>query len=178
MKLPISDGVDLWIDGDISVSPEHLPELLVSLGAKGLLSRLKVTLITQEVQDYNRFAETPLTTKSEVDVSKFPPSWLLPDSYKYMDLDEYLLRLADRVAKDPLYEQRLTRLAEEIALFKSRRLDDVLRTLAYVIDTMKANKVVWGVGRGSSCSSYLLYLMGLHEVDVVKYEIEITDFIR
>jgi DNA polymerase III alpha subunit len=50
--------------------------------------------------------------------------------------------------------------------------------LIYVIDVMTEKNVVWGVGRGSSCSSYLLYLLGLHEVDPVKYEIEISDFLR
>jgi DNA polymerase III alpha subunit len=43
---------------------------------------------------------------------------------------------------------------------------------------MTAKNIVWGVGRGSSCSSYLLYLLGLHEVDVVKYDVDISDFIR
>jgi len=50
--------------------------------------------------------------------------------------------------------------------------------LIYVLDVMREKKVIWGVGRGSSCSSYLLYLLGLHEVDPVKYDVEFTDFIR
>jgi DNA polymerase III alpha subunit len=63
-------------------------------------------------------------------------------------------------------------------LFKELELGDVLRCLIYVVDTMKAKRVTWGVGRGSSCSSYLLYLLDLHSVDAVKYDIDITDFIK
>ena len=84
----------------------------------------------------------------------------------------------DRIERDDLYEERVERLSSEIWLFKSEKLDEVLRVLIYVVDTMREKNVIWGVGRGSSCSSYLLYLLGLHEVDPVRYQIEVTDFIR
>jgi len=50
--------------------------------------------------------------------------------------------------------------------------------LIYVVDVLNEKNVVWGVGRGSSCSSYLFYLLGLHEVDSVRYDVEITDFLH
>jgi DNA polymerase III alpha subunit len=82
------------------------------------------------------------------------------------------------IEKDELYDKRIERLSQEICLFKELELENVLKTLIYVIDVMKDKNIVWGVGRGSSCSSYLLFILGLHEVDPVKYDIEITDFIR
>jgi DNA polymerase III alpha subunit len=103
---------------------------------------------------------------------------VLPDRYKYLDLAEYLIGLAERVEQDHLYERRLQRLVEEIDLYTKLGYHDLLRTLIYIVDELQRHQVVWGVGRGSSCSSYLLYLLGLHEVDSVKFEIPITDFIR
>jgi DNA polymerase III alpha subunit len=67
---------------------------------------------------------------------------------------------------------------EELMLFESHCMLPLLRTLIFIVDRMKAQRVVWGVGRGSSCSSYLLYLIGLHNVDPVKYDVSIRDFIR
>lgn len=165
----------LWPDGDITVSPEQVPALLGKLVS---LAQVTVTEVTPDIAEFNRTAERPLREKTELK-SVFPPAWNLPDRYKYdLKLDEYLLALGDRVERDELYEARLLRLAEEICLFRDLGLNEVLRTLIYVVETLEAKGVVWGVGRGSSCSSYLLYLLGLHEVDAVRYDIKITDFLK
>lgn len=167
----------LWPDGTIQVSPEKLVEYTFKLASKPD-AKLAVTELTQEIKQFNSFSDTKITLKSVVDPSIFPPEWVLPDRYKYKNLDEYLFGLIDRIEKDDLYEERILRLSSEIWLFKEHKLEDILRALIYVVDVMTEKKVVWGVGRGSSCSSYLLYLLGLHEVDPVRYGIEITDFIR
>ena len=55
---------------------------------------------------------------------------------------------------------------------------NVLKFLVYLIDIMRSNNIVWGVGRGSSVSSYVLYLLGVHKVDSIKYGLDITDFLK
>jgi DNA polymerase III alpha subunit len=55
---------------------------------------------------------------------------------------------------------------------------DVLKAMKYMVDVLKSNNVVWGVGRGSSVSSYCLYLIGIHKIDSVKYDLPITDFFK
>lgn len=164
----------LWVDGTISVTPENLRSALLKVP----LSKLNVTEVTPEISTFNRIAEHPLKVKTQIDFDKFPPKWTLPEYYANLDLDEYLLKLADRIEQDDLYEKRLERLAHEIALYKRLKLDDILKALIYVVETLQAKNAVWGVGRGSSCSSYLLYLMGLHEVDAVLYEIDVEDFLK
>jgi len=47
-----------------------------------------------------------------------------------------------------------------------------------MVDTFRKNNVVWGVGRGSSVSSYVLYLLGVHRVDSIKYKLNINEFLR
>jgi len=66
----------------------------------------------------------------------------------------------------------------ELAEYKARNLFPVLQLLIYIIDTMRKNNLVWGVGRGSSVSSYLLYLIGVHKVDSVKYNLNIKEFLK
>ena len=54
----------------------------------------------------------------------------------------------------------------------------VLKTMKYVVDTLRANNVVWGVGRGSSVSSYVLFIIGVHKIDSVKYKLPINEFFK
>ena len=165
----------LWPDGCISVEPEKLVDWMYKLSGD-LADKLHVTEMTPEIKEFNQLTDHPISVKSDYEVPIL--EWIIPDKYKYLDLDEFLLGLANKVENDNLYSQRLQRLSYEIWLFKELDLYEVVRTLIYVIDVLTEKKIVWGVGRGSSCSSYLLYLLGLHEVDPVKYGIDITDFIR
>jgi len=164
----------LWPDGVSTVTPEKLSDYIVKVGA----SKLAVTELTPEIEQFNQTSDAQIGVKTDVDPTLFPPAWTLPERYKYLDLESYLVGLADKIERDELYEKRLQRLSEEIELFDKLGLDQVLRALIYVLDMLREKGQVWGVGRGSSCSSYLLYLIGLHDVDPVKYGIEVTDFLR
>lgn len=180
MVIPPLDLGDrlLWVDGMISVNPEQLSQFIFKLAGTDQLKKLAVTKITPEVLEYNQFSDIKINVKTQIAENLFPLGWSIPDHYKYMNIDEYLIGLVSNVEQDNLYDKRIERLSYEIYLFKKLELDDVLKMLIYVIDRLKETKSVWGVGRGSSCSSYLLFLLGLHEVDPVLYEIDIHDFIR
>ena len=69
-------------------------------------------------------------------------------------------------------------MAEELLLFQERGLFDLLKYLKYLVDTMRDNGVIWGVGRGSSVASYVLYLIGIHKVDSMYYDLPINEFLR
>jgi len=70
------------------------------------------------------------------------------------------------------------RVVEELVLYRERKMEPMLRFMIYLVRVMRENNIVWGVGRGSSVSSYLLFLIGLHSVDAVKYNLDIREFIR
>lgn len=163
----------LWADGVSEVEPEAVVGLL----ERGVPAAKIASQASPDLIEFNKLSDTPILSKEALTIT-FPPSWVIPDAYKYLDLAEHLIGLAERVERDSLYEQRLQRLAEEIDLYLKLGYHDLLRALIYVVDELKRNKVVWGVGRGSSCSSYLLYLLGLHEVDAVKFDIPMSDFIK
>jgi DNA polymerase III alpha subunit len=55
---------------------------------------------------------------------------------------------------------------------------DLLFYLKYLVDTLRENKVLWGVGRGSSVASYVLYLIGVHKIDSLKYNLDIAEFLK
>ena len=63
-------------------------------------------------------------------------------------------------------------------LFQEREAFDLLRYLKYLVDTMRKNNIVWGVGRGSSVASYVLYLIGVHKINSMYYDLDIAEFLK
>ena len=113
-----------------------------------------------------------------IDVETFHNSmqsqWMIPDHYKEIDIDEYVVH---ELPPEPTPEQ-INRVVEELELYRSRNLYPILRALIYIIDTMRKHEIVWGVGRGSSVASYVLYLIGIHKVDSLKYNLDIKEFLK
>lgn len=97
--------------------------------------------------------------------------WYMPDSYKEMDIAVYLLNLCST-------QEQLQRVGQELLLYQERNLFDLLKYLKYLVDTMKENCVVWGVGRGSSVASYVLFLLGVHKIDSLYYDLDPSEFLR
>jgi len=66
----------------------------------------------------------------------------------------------------------------ELELFIQHGMYDLLHYLKYLVDFMRERNIVWGVGRGSSVASYVLYLIGIHKIDSIKYELDINEFLK
>lgn len=98
-------------------------------------------------------------------------NWHMPQSYKDLDIAQYILGLCNN-------EAELQRCGEELLLYQERNLFNLLRYLKYLVDTMTENKVIWGVGRGSSVASFILYKMGVHRIDSIFYKLNIDEFLR
>jgi len=97
--------------------------------------------------------------------------WLMPDEYKNLDIAEHVLGLCQN-------EAALQRVGEELLLYQARDLFDLLRYLKFLVDIMKSNSLIWGVGRGSSVASYVLYLLEVHRIDSLHYNLDIAEFLR
>ena len=106
----------------------------------------------------------------EFDLS-FQRSWHMPNEYKELDIAEYILSLCTQ-------DYELQRVAEELLLYQERDLFDLLRYLKYLVDTLRKNNLVWGVGRGSSVASYVLFLLGVHKINSLYYELSIDEFLK
>ena len=111
----------------------------------------------------------------KISVEKFDQinqeNWLMPDSYKQMDIAKYVLDLCET-------DEELQRVGKELLLFQKREMFDLLRYLKYLVDTMRKHNIVWGVGRGSSVSSYVLFLIGVHRINSLYYDLSIDEFLK
>jgi len=98
-------------------------------------------------------------------------SWHMSDEYRQLDIAEYVLSLCST-------EAELQRCGAELLLYQERNLFDLLRYLKYLVDVMTKNRVIWGVGRGSSVASFVLYKLGVHRIDSMYYNLDIREFLR
>jgi DNA polymerase III alpha subunit len=98
-------------------------------------------------------------------------NWRMPIEYKELDIAEYILSLCRE-------DHELQRVGQELLLYQERNLFDLLRYLKYLVDTLRKNNVVWGVGRGSSVASYVLFLLGVHKIDSLYYNLDIDEFLK
>lgn len=98
-------------------------------------------------------------------------TWLIPDEYKTFDIEEYVLSLCNN-------EKELERVKKELTLFSKYGMICILRLLKYIVDKFEQHHVLWGVGRGSSVASYVLYKLKVHRIDSLKYDLDITEFLK
>lgn len=96
--------------------------------------------------------------------------WFMPENYKNMDIIEWVM------IKCPKENQ--LRAAEELEAFAERDMLNLLRWLKYFVDTCTKENILWGLGRGSSVASYVLFLIGVHNIDSVKYNLDWQEFLR
>jgi len=125
--------------------------------------------LLDEVYDFQQYNELDITVP-EFDAQN-QVNWLMPNEYKDLDIAKWIIEQCKT-------QPELQRVGKELLLFQERDLFDLLKYLKYLVDTMRANGIIWGVGRGSSVASYVLYLIGIHRVDSMYYDLPINEFLR
>ena len=98
-------------------------------------------------------------------------NWHMPEKYYQIDVLGWLL---DKCQND----DEKTRVQMEYKLFEQKEFIKVLQFLLYFVDTLRENNIVWGVGRGSSVASFCLFLIGVHKINPLLYNLDITEFLR
>ena len=174
-KTELSDRT-LWYDGESSYDPQRL----ISTIGQGY-SVSWVDYMTQDIATYNNFARPDQRIGVKTCSEPLDMRWNIPDKYLNMDVVEYVINIHADITKNISTEeadQRDVRLYDELVKFEEMGLMDVLRTMVYITDVLRDKEVVYGVGRGSSVSSYVLYVIGVHDVDSFKYELDMNDFLH
>ena len=97
-------------------------------------------------------------------------NWFIPNDY-CPNLVEMLYGMCET-------DEQRNRVSQELELYIKHGIYDVLHVMKYIEDTLRANNIVWGVGRGSSVASYVLYLIGVHKIDSIKYNLPIEEFFK
>jgi DNA polymerase III alpha subunit len=114
-------------------------------------------------------------TDSNCSVNQFDETnqshWLMPAEYYELDIAKYIL---DQCSND----EELQRAGQELILFQERDMFVLLKYLKYLVDTMRKNNIVWGVGRGSSVASFILFLLGVHKINSLYYDLSVDEFIK
>jgi len=137
---------------------KHGPEILEHCLSSDDLSKY-INRITEEHLDYPQ-PNSIIST-----------NWFIPDRYQSMDIESYCLGLCNS-------EEEKIRTKLELVLYQKNDMIIVLKTMKYIVDTLRENNIIWGVGRGSSVASYVLYLIGVHRIDSIKYNIPIEEFFK
>ena len=145
--------------------------------------KLDISKIFTEVEQYNSALEEldidlpklpTLETKTE-DLQLFDKNnyeqWYMPKKYANINVLQWLL---DKCQTDA---EKL-RVQEEYSRYQEKNFIKVLQFLIYFVDTLRANNIVWGVGRGSSVASFCLFLIGVHKINPMLYNLDYTEFLR
>lgn len=166
--------------GQVSISEQEAFEALYA----GKVKTLDNVVISGDVAQYNqsrllnadRIPELKvLEDLSDTSIEFFDEAnqcdWFMPEEYVGFPIQQWLL---DQCAT----EEEKTRVNTELTLFIQHGMFDLLFYLKYLVDTMRENKILWGVGRGSSVASYVLYLIGVHRINSIKYNLDINEFLK
>ncbi len=168
-------GVSI-VDPKLFSPPDPLVIDLLKTGA-----RVRVKEITAPIDQYNQFTNTPVTTPTDSDFMPMQAQYVLPARYKALNIVKYCQTLlVDDIKHRSIDDQikRVARFDDEMEWYVTHHKQNMLRTLVYIVDTLENNQVPWGVGRGSCVASYVLYLIGVHDIDPVKYNLDWREFLR
>jgi DNA polymerase III alpha subunit len=159
------DVIDLVMQGrHIESMSNMMVDASVNLEKSALLLECVPSLI-----NYDTLVD--LTESLEDFDRRLQQTWHMPQQYKDMDIAQYVLDLCKTDAE-------LQRCGQELLLYQERDLFNLLKFLKYLVDTMTDNHVIWGVGRGSSVASYVLYKLGVHKIDSMFYDLDPSEFLR
>lgn len=161
----------IWVNLLMSTNTdENLLQGILKFGPE-ILEHCLVDKNNPNIENYlERIREEKLPYPFPLTEEPKERKWFIPKEYRDMDIEEFLV--------DQCPKENYDRLMEELELYKKHNMLDILKVMKYLVDMLRTNKIVWGVGRGSSVSSYCLYLIGIHKIDSVKYKLPITDFFK
>ena len=159
---------------------------LIDMIYSGHVDKCHVVLCdkTDEIDKFNNAMKqeglSELSTYIPLDVDQkdfdgvLQSEWFMPDEYKDINVYEYVLGKVET----PCPQHVQDRIWEELDAFKERDMLDLLRYMIYLVDFMRENNIVWGVGRGSSVASYVLYLIGVHKINSIQFDLDWREFLR
>lgn len=153
--------------GKVLVTEEKMASLIVE--GKPVPEHYKV-LPSHDAEVYKMLYRTDLSLSDE----DFEPLHVKITQTE-SDIDQLysLLLQSDRFNET---EIEIDRIEHEMDFFISNNLVPFILKLNGLIERFKNDNVVWGVGRGSSCASYTLYLLEIHDIDSLRFDINFREF--
>jgi DNA polymerase III alpha subunit len=169
--------LDAW--GRVVFQGEDVAELLMrgfDIGDLLISPDAIVDQYNQMCASHNKDSHmvAPIATPAldpQADAAERQTQWHIPAEYHDLDVRAMLRKRCQ-------FPAETHRVTLEMDLFEAKGLLPVLRLMCFLVDRWRAAGVVWGVGRGSSVASYCLFLIGVHKIDSIHYDIDITEFLR
>jgi DNA polymerase III alpha subunit len=172
-------GIKVNMYGQAILSSNNLRELLLqgkNISHLNVVFDEEISLFKEHqaelLQETITFLEAPEENSTFDEFhQKCADEWIFPKIYQQIDVKKWLFDKCKTNAE-------LDRVELEYELYEERDLIMLLRLFIFLVDYMRKNKFIWGVGRGSSVSSYILYLIGVHRVDSLFYQFDIKDYLK
>lgn len=174
---PLKDKV-LWYDGEVTFTADQFYDYILRGGA--ITEKVHVNELNAEVEQFNELNPS-LKVSVKNNLNPLDQTWNIPETYKTINIGKYITEkfqaeIAKKKFTDAEMDKRMDRIEMELKKYKEYDMTIILKTIVYIVHVFTQNNIVWGTGRGSSSASYILYLLGLHNVDSVKYDLDINDF--
>lgn len=186
MKTQLKDRT-LWYDGDSTIASDQLMNMLMQ-GYSHDRHQLCVDDLTNDIKQFNKYLPVQDRIAVKTQLRPLNYEWNLPQfildkvktdtQLEAFIKEKFISKCIETDIPDEDIPDRLARVTYELSVYKRHNLYNVLRTLVYIMYVFEENNIVWGVGRGSSVSSYVLYVMGVHDVDSVLYDLNLEEFIK
>lgn len=110
-------------------------------------------------------------SKHDINHAARQDEWFIPDQYLELNIEEYIFEKCS--TKD-----EISRVEYEMKIYKKNNLEKMLKFIVFLVDKMREMGCVWGVGRGSSTCSYVLFLIGIHKINSIKYDLDFNEFLK
>ena len=162
-------GRQVLTETDICEAFLRNPDLVIKNAISETEIKFDESLELENIPEISTFVELTKTVNG-YDMTN-QRNWYMPQEYLNFDIAKYVLDLCAT-------EEELQRVGQELLLYQERDLFPLLRYCKYLVDVMRNNNIVWGVGRGSSVASYVLFLIGIHRINSLHYDLSIDEFLK
>lgn len=162
-------------DGTVICNEEALIELLFQ--NESISDLFCDDILTQEEWNHSlkicdKTDPGPTFTNSrQYDQMVWDQYWFTPEPYKSLDVKSWCLAKCQSKIE-------IERTNAELIEITNRNMLPVMRHLIYCVDVWRSKNIVWGVGRGSSVSSYVLYLIGINRINPIKYNLDFKEWLK
>lgn len=178
LETELNDRI-IRFDGVSIIEPDMVYDMLL----RGVPpSKLLIKNFNKDIEEFNaRVGETDSVKLAHESPITITAEWQLPQKYKSLNIDEFIALKFETFLHTANYSEKeqdlaINRIVDELQQVKQRGMIEFFQTIIYAIDTFKDTEVVWGIGRGSSCASYILFLINVHMIDCIKYNINMDEF--
>jgi hypothetical protein len=159
-------------DGYISLDTDEVIEELLKGNGVNNITLTDNSELQKYIESCNKY-HTPVLNLSikQESHAELIKKWRIPKEYLDIDPVEYIVK---RCKTDVEFK----RAGDELVEFNKRNQLILINLMIYIVDLMRKNNIVWGIGRGSSVASFCLFLIGINKINPLEYDIDYREFFK